>query len=149
MRIVEEQIFAYSELSDLAKQRVREDLANDSFFGDWILQDFIISLKELAKKTRGKIDYSISLVADRGEYITLKDFDCEILNSLIAEKDKCPLTGFCYDIAILESIDQETGDISSALRVLHDEYESIFEDEYLTDYFEGNQVEFYENGREY
>lgn len=111
------------------------------------VEDMIASLKALKEEIGGELDYSLSVVPDRGEFVTLYNYDMDKLKNLYRVKDTCPLTGMCYDITIIEALC-----ISSAVLALqvtdtlHKEGEYAFSDEGLKDTCIANDYEFLENG---
>lgn len=114
--------------------------------GQHYIDEMIDSLKELAAVIHGELDYSISIVPDRGEFVIIKDYDSVELDKLMKVKDECPLTGHCYDIDVIEGL--FNGELEhTVLKTLHDEGDYIYSDEGLKDMFEANEYEFYENGK--
>ena len=110
--------------------------------GDYAVEDFIESLKALAHSVRGKLDYSISLVPSRGEFIYLESYDHEALKAL--NPDDLPLTGVIYDIYVIQALRE--GNIEHSLSFLHDEGEYIYSDEALEELCESNEYYFTEDG---
>ena len=106
------------------------------------VDEFIDSLKALQQVIGGKLDYAISAVPDRGERISLKGYDKELLSTL--DKHQLPLTGVYWDHNIIESL--QDGNLKEALDSLHMDTEYIYSDEGLTELCEANEYEFYENG---
>lgn len=104
--------------------------------------EFIGSLNALQKEIGGELDYSISTVPCRGEYISLKGYDKEAMRKLVASD--CPLTGVCWDHDIIEAIQE--GSLQSALKSLHEDTEHLYSDEGLRDFLEANEYEFTEEG---
>lgn len=126
--------------------------------GDFCLQEIVESLKAFADHIGAKVDYAISIVPDRGEYIR---FNCEgdlreVLKSLDLSGN-CPFTGMCYDETILDAFRDCNGDESlrdvlrdveyRVLKDLHSEGEYIYSDEGLRELCEANEYEFEENGK--
>jgi hypothetical protein len=109
--------------------------------GDFAVDDFIESLKALADAIDGKLDYSIGIFPDRGEFIRITDFNQQKLDDLSGLDS---LTGVCYDQWVILSMKDE--EIELALSFLHDEGEYIYSDEGLEDLCEANQYYFTENG---
>jgi hypothetical protein len=113
--------------------------------GDHYVDDMVQSLKALAAAVGGKLNYSVSIVPDRGEFVTLDDYDAEKLADLFKSKDECPLTGMCYDIDVIEGL--YAGELDSAvLKTLHAGGEYIYSDEGLYELCQANDYEFTENG---
>lgn len=122
--------------------------ANWHDLADYSTDDMTASLKGLAAHVNGRLDYSLSPVPDRGEFVRITDYNREALADLYTRKDDCPLTGHCYDVAMIEGL--YNGNLESvALETLHAEGEYIYSDEGLLDMCEANGYEFLENGEFY
>lgn len=113
--------------------------------GQHCVDEMIDSLKALAKEINGTLDYSLSIVPDRGEYVTIKDFDQDKLERLYAKREDNPLTGVCYDQDAIEAL--YNGDLGTILKTLHAEGEHLYSDEGLRETCEANEYEFDENGK--
>jgi hypothetical protein len=105
---------------------------------DHNVDEFIDSLNELQKNIGGHLDYSISPIPDRGEYITLKQYDKEALYMLSSES--CPLTGTAWDIDIIKAL--KKGRIEESLNALHEIAEYTYSDESLYEICECNEYYF-------
>ena len=155
MKTIKETInlYEFKELSENAKDKARENFHIDGCLGDFMLEERLSTLKKLAEEIGGKLDYSISLTPDRGEYIQIKDYDKNVLRELCKKKDDCPLTGCCYDIDVLELAIKHCYKLDDALHYylnqIHEEYEYYLTDEYLTENCEANEYCFTENGKFY
>jgi hypothetical protein len=110
--------------------------------GDDHVNEMVDSLKALAEAVSGTLDYSISAVPDRGEYITLKDFDGTALYMLSA--DACPLTGVCYDQNVITALKNDS--IEDVLTDVHNETEYRYSDEALRETCEANEYYFEDSG---
>ena len=108
------------------------------------VQEVADSLKGLQIVIGGDLDYSISSLPCRGEYIEFKDYEEDLLNELDA--NELPLTGVCWDGDLIESM-QKDGDAYGVLRALHQDTEYIYSDEGLKELFEANEYEFTEEGK--
>jgi len=143
-------IYKFGENAEI-DEKIRENFHQDNHF-DYFLHERIDTLKALAKSVYGELDYSISVVPDRGEFIKITDFDKDYLKELIDKKDDCPLTGMCYDYAIL-SLLEENESMQDALDIylthIHAEYDTLMEHENLLETCEANEYEFDENGNIY
>ena len=69
-------------------------------------------------------------------------------------KEDCPLTGVCYDYDFMEidhlSSESVENDANKVLMKLKkDAKHNVFNDEYVADLCEGNEIYFLENGAEY
>lgn len=137
--------YEFSELSDEAKQNVFNHIRENWYdLGDVTVQEYIDSLKELAKQIDGHLDYSISQVPDRGEYIKLNDFNEHKLKQLEQNKDNCPLTGVYSDVYCIEALIDS--DLEQLHKQIHEEVEYIYSDENLADMIEANNYEFDQDG---
>lgn len=114
--------------------------------GQHYVNDMITILEALANEIGGVLDYSISIVPDRGEFVHITDFDVEKLRELEAKKDNCPLTGKCYDIEAIDGLANGALGIQ-VLTTLHQEGEYIYSDEGLKEFCLANEYEFYESGK--
>lgn len=155
----EYKVYKFNEATRELKNKIKNYLSDDGSFFDHILQERIETLKALAKVLNGNLDYSISCVPDRGEYIRIKplnewNLDFDELLKVIKSNEDCPLTGVCYDHDILDLLSKDgisTDSLKMALDnyldSIHSEYESMLEDDYINDLCEANDYEFYENGK--
>ena len=109
--------------------------------GDFAVNDFIESLKALANEIDGKLDYSISILPDRSEFISITDYDQQKLDDL---SGLTSLTGVCYDEWVILAMKDEW--IEGALSFLHDEGEYIYSDEGIEDLCDSNGYFFTEDG---
>lgn len=137
--------FKFNELSDEAKQNALDHIRNNWHdLGQYVVDEVIDSLKALKKEIGGHLDYAVSIVPDRGEFITFKDYDREALIELAKRKDDLPLTGVCYDFNVIEALLND--DIEQVLTDIHKEGEHIYSDEGLSEMIEANDYEFLEDG---
>jgi hypothetical protein len=109
------------------------------------VQEMVESLSALRDKIGGQLDFRISAVPDRGEYIRFTDYDRRILNRLDA--DECPLTGVCWDADVILAL--RAGNPSQALKALHADTEYKYSDEGLLEFCSANEYEFDEHGKVY
>lgn len=114
--------------------------------GQHCVDEMIDSLKALAKEIDGELDYSLSIVPDRGEYVTIKEFNRAKLARLYKRREECPLTGMCYDQDVIEALNKDELE-SAVLKTLHAEGEYIYSDEGLRETCEANGYEFTEEGK--
>ena len=141
MRIVEVKGWTIDEHpnKDKVYEWIREnwhDLSESS------VTELIQTLKSLQKEIGGDLDYSISDVPDRGEYIKFEGYDREALCDLSA--DDYPLTGLWWDYHVIKELIKD--DIEETLSILHRETEWMYEDEQLFDLCVANEYEFAEDG---
>lgn len=113
--------------------------------GDYCVSEMITSLKALAEAVNGTLDYSLSIVPDRGEHVSIKDYDKGELKALYKKRDECPLTGMCYDYDIINGL--YNGELCAAVTsTLHNEGEYLYSDEGLREMCEANEYEFLKDG---
>lgn len=104
--------------------------------------EFIYSLRALSDHIGGGLDFGVSLVPDRGEYIHFTDYDEELLAKLDAEA--CPLTGCFWDAEVIEHL--RADDMWGLMCKLHDAHDHHYTDDALHETAEANGWEFKENG---
>jgi hypothetical protein len=109
------------------------------------VDEIIRSLKALQKIVGGKLDYSISAVPSRGEFISLKDYDKKALNEL--DENELPLTGVFWDYEVIKGIKENHKE--RVLESLHKDTDFIYSDEGLYELCEANEYHFNENGKYY
>jgi len=105
-------------------------------------EDFIASVNNLHEYIGGDLDWNVSLVPDRGEFIRFTDYDKEMLDELDASA--CPLTGFFWDVEVIEHL--RANDMQGLMNKLHEAHDSHYTDEALYDSAQVNEWEFKENG---
>lgn len=162
MRIETKQIkiFTFKEASQELKDKIRDHFSSDYDFYSHYMDERIETLKALASALDASLDYSLSCVPDRGEYIKFSpkndELNLDSLKSLIEKIDYFPLTGVCYDYDFLEhldvndlSVDALNNASNEFIRSIHNEYESMLTDENLEEHCECNGYEFTEDGRIY
>ncbi len=106
------------------------------------VDEVVASLKALHDEVGGQMDYSISAVPDRGEYIRFSFYDRDALFRLSV--DDCPLTGVCWDTDVISGL--RAGDTERILQSLHSDTEYQYSDEALEERCEANEYEFLEDG---
>jgi len=141
MRIIETKVYHINEHPNKEKcfEWIRDnwhDLNQHS------VDEIIKGIKALSDKIGGSFDYSISQYPDKGDHITFKDYDHEVLCRISAED--CPLTGYCWDIDLIQGL--RTNNTSMVLDSLHSDTEYIYSDEGLYEMIESNEYEFDEEG---
>ena len=109
------------------------------------VEEVIESLTALNNTIGGELDYSISAVPDRGEFIRLVNYDEDLLNGLDASE--CPLTGVWSDCSVIDGL--QNGNIEQVLKSLHDDTEYIYSDDGLYELCEANEYDFTEDGEVY
>ena len=113
--------------------------------GDHVLQEMVDSLKALANAVNGTLDYSININQCRGEHVSIKDYDKELLHDLHDKRDDYPLTGVCYDYDVIEALHDDELE-SRVLSTMHKEGDYIYSDEGLLEMCQANEYEFLLNG---
>ena len=121
-------------------QYIRDNLHN---LNDHSVIEVIESINALSRIIGGRVDYGISAVPDRGEYIRFKDYSHEELFRLSA--DDCPLTGVCWDIDLIEGLKKGIPEL--VLKALHNSTEELYSDQGLYDLCLANEYEFTEDGK--
>ena len=124
---------------DKCFERIRN---NDHYIGDFEVDELVCSIRKLSEVIGGTVDWSIAHYPCRGEHITFKDYDEELLAELVA--DDCPLTGTGWDSYVIDAL--KAKNMVTVLGVLHDEIEYLYSDEALTEMCYGNDDEFYIGG---
>ena len=141
MRVIETKIYTIDEHpnKDLCFEWIRDNWHDLNCHS---VGEVIDSLKALQNEIGGKLDYSISSVPDRGEFIRFTDYDREALCRLSA--DDYPLTGVCWDYDVIKGM--RYGEPTQVLSTLHQDTEYCYSDEGLYEMCEANQYEFTEEG---
>lgn len=155
-------IYTYSELNDEAKEKVLSDLLEHNILYEHCMTERMDTLKAFAELLNARLDYSIGMFPDRGEYIKLTPlsendkFDFSELKTILKEKKDCPLTGVCYDHDLLDFFNLKNCNASTVnnalngyLESIHNEVEAMCENEYIQDLCDANNYEFLENGEFY
>jgi len=153
MREVTETIklYKFSEASDELKDKIRDDFSSDIY--EHHMDERIATLKELAELLNGRLDHSLSCVPDSGEFITITpnygDLNFEALKGL--DLENCPLTGVCYDCDVLENLNANNLQdiLNNYIDCIHNEYNSMLQDDYLSNLCEVNEYEFTDDGKIY
>jgi hypothetical protein len=141
MRILETKVYTISEhpKKELCFDYIREnwhDLNQNS------VNEFMDSLKALQQKIGGDLDYSIGQFASRGEFISLKNYDKEILKEI--DPDSYSLTGVFWDYYVVTAL--QKGNIFNSINSLHKDSEYVYSDQGLEELCEANDYEFTEKG---
>lgn len=140
--------------------------------GEFTIQESIESLQAFADYFGADLDYSIGILPDRGEFVSMHLPDDiaklsgvrlykYIVNNYELSKD-CPFTGVCYDEDLLQPIREflkhptniDFNELImdcgySLLKSIHNEGEYIYSDDGIKDFLSGNEYEFTENGEFY
>lgn len=128
----------------------REIRENWHDLGEMDLELMGESLRALSDRIGCNIDYSISIIPDRGEYVRADTdrYDHTVFLSLYQQREELPLTGTCYDITVLEGFNYGRESLEhDVLRALHAQGEWLYSDDHLREMCEANQYLFDRNGR--
>ena len=138
MREITYKVYTFDEHPN--KQVVFEWVRNNWHdLGQHNVEEMIDSLKAASDEFGGRLDYAISAVPDRGEFVKIEGFDQRLLDQ--AKEEECPLTGHCYDITVIRAM--RDGNLSeSVLGELHAETEYAYSDEGLAETLSINDYEF-------
>jgi hypothetical protein len=118
---------------------------NDYHIGDFEIDELRLTLDKLSEHIGGTVDYCLSHYPDRSEHIIFKDYDEDLLEAL--NGGECPLTGFFWDIEVINALKDK--DMSKVLDALHKCIEYLYSDEGLKEMYECNDYEFYESGERF
>ena len=142
MRVIETKVYTIDEHPN--KEKCFEWIRNNWHdLNQHSLDEVVNSMKALQKEIGGRLDYQISCVPDRGEYISFSYFDRDYLCQL--NPSDLPLTGVCWDYDLIMGLIE--GEPERVLHSLHKGTEYIYSDEGLTELCEINEYEFDENGK--
>jgi hypothetical protein len=128
-----------------SKDKCFEWIRNNEYhhIGDYEVDELVCSIKKLSEAIGGTNDWSIAHYPCRGEHITFKDYDEDLLEELNA--DECPLTGCFWDIEVINAL--KAKDMGKVLDTLHECVTHLYSDEALEEMCEANDYEFYESGK--
>ena len=129
MRTITLNVLSFSELSNEAQENAKDNM-----------RDFINSI----------VDY---------HYQDIKKSYNAFCNELYMgnhklNKHDLPLTGVTYDYDFIELLEKESDNLFTDAKKLlsklkRAEKKSIYTNEYLSELFDGNEIEFYSNGKQY
>lgn len=141
MRTIETKVYTIEEHPnrELCYEWIREHWYD---LNQYSVDEVIDSLKALQEEIGGKLDYAISSVPDRGEFIRFTDYDDEALCRLSA--DDCLLTGACWDYDVIKGMRENNP--TQVLSTLHQDTEYCYSDEGLYELCDSMQYEFTEEG---
>ena len=142
MRIIETKVYTIDEhpSKSLCFDWMRDNLHD---LNDHSVQEVKDSIEALSEAIGGTNDYSFGAEPMRGQFITFKDYDKEILTKLDA--NDLPLTGTWTDYRIIKSL--QDNEPSAALTDLHDDTKYVYSDEGLFEWAEMGELEFTEQGK--
>ena len=142
MRTIEIKVYEISEhpQKENAFRWIRENWHD---LNDHGLAEVVESLLAMQRIIGGELDYSISTVQDRSEYIRFTNFSKIALSKLVA--DDYELTGVCYDFDVIKGLQE--GDQERVLKTLHEDTSYIYSNEGLIEMCEANKYEFKLNGQ--
>jgi len=157
--IKEIKVYTFQDAPSDIKEKIRDYFATDFDLYDFYMDERVKSLKEFSKYFGLTLDYSLSCVPDRGEFIRFEGDLDDIGKEDLKELNECHFTGVCYDEDILDILKKSllSNDVLEAFNIniqsyinsIHSEYEAMLKDEYLSDLCESNGYEFTENGKLY
>lgn len=145
----------FNELTEKEQAKAAElFVASDLDLYEHCMRERIATLKVITDILGGTLDYSLSCVPSRGEFITIKpseheELDFQALHDVI--DDDCPFTGVCYDedfkVGFLESansseIEALNHALNEYIKSIHNEYEAMCKVEYIGELCEANGYEF-------
>ena len=141
MRVIETKIYT---IEDHPKKENCFDWIRENWhdLNEFNLLELSQSLQALRDTIGGTLDYSISGTPCRNEFIRFEGYDKEKLNSL--DSQKCPLTGVCFDIDVIEAIKENNPE--KIIEIAHRNYEYIYSNVCLEEHCTANEYEFTEDG---
>lgn len=166
IEIEEIEIYTFSESSRELKDKIINRFSDGDLYEHCFLER-ISTLKALAEVLDGQLEYSLSCVPDRRDYIYITptqddscleedELDFQALWDKIDVEKSGPLTGCCYDHDIIDHLSKYNlnGEaLQTALNLfiesIHEEYQSMLTDEYIGDLCEANSYEFTLDGKIY
>jgi hypothetical protein len=135
----------YNELNEQQKEKLFDKINFEWDLYDHAMQERVATLEALAKEIDARLDYSLSCVPDRGEFIKFyHDHDSIVAQIDHLNADDCPLTGVCYDADILHDVKNYgiNEAIENYIKSIHDEYSCMLTDEYIAELCDANDYEF-------
>lgn len=153
-------VYTYRSAPKEIQDKIREYIVTNWDLYEHIMEERVHTLKEVASLLNAELDYSLSCVPNRGEFIKMTPkYDSLNFSSLweaIDIEKECPLTGVCYDHDLIDHLSKynlNTNTLNNAFKEfiesIHDEYKVMCESEYIADMCESNEYEFYGNGKLY
>jgi hypothetical protein len=146
MREITLKIYKFEELPGKSKLKAIDDFIYSDFF-NYLLDEYVNSIKTLSECIGGNYDYSLSLIEDRCEFIKFSNYDATILKELYDKRESCPLTGFVGDILVIEALYHS--DMQKIIDSIHCEFEYQTKEENIKELCEINNYEFLEDGTFY
>ena len=142
MRIIETKVYTIDEHPN--KEKCYEWIRNNWHnLIDYTIIEVINSLKSLQEIIGGSLDYSISAVPDRGEFISFSGYDAKELDKL--NPDDCPLTGVYCDYDVINAAKEQN--MQEILTMVHKDTEYVYSNDGLYELCMGNEYEFTEEGK--
>lgn len=146
-------IVKWDELTEEKKDKIVENWDSEGLAYSHYMDERIKTLKKIAEILKGNLDYSLSCVPDRGEFISIKpiydELDFQALHDVI--DNDCPFTGHCYDEDFkdyfLKSFDgSEEANLRFSLNKyilsIHNEYEQMMKKESIANECQELEIEF-------
>lgn len=170
MRTIERTVYKFSELSDKAKQKAKDDHA--AAYGMAWSKEYFDSLEALAAKLGGKLsNYEVDVWDTYPSWakFEMPDMDekdiRDILKTLGSYNKKtlrgngdCVLTGYCGDEDAIDGFrrafhagERDLNKLMEAafntwIKAVHDECKGEYEDAQFSEISDANDYEYYENG---
>ena len=153
-------VYKYQDAPENIQENIRDYIIQNWDIYDHCLDERLAVLRKVAELLNAELDYCLSCIPDRGEFISFKPnystLEYQNLWEVINQEKECPLTGCCYDHDFLDHLTKYTmsdAGLKNACREyvasIHSEYESMCKHEYIKDMCEANDYEFLENGKCY
>ena len=165
-------VYTFESAPKEVKENIIEYFANDSFLYEHCMSERLDTLKVVANLLYATLDYSLSCVPDRGEYIRFipknDELNYQSLWDAINIEKECPLTGMCYDHDFIDSLTKYSlinpneefkhkgieykvnAGIEEActnyIQSIHEEYEAMLTEDYIGDLCEVGEYEFTADG---
>ena len=154
------EIYTFEEANDELKQKIKDNIITHWDIYEHCMQERIDTLEAIAKTLNARLDYSLSCVPDRGEYIKMtpknEELDFEAFWEVINKDKYCPFTSVCYDHDIIDVFNKHTLNshtleeaFDNYISSIHDEYESMLSDESISEMCQANDYEFTLDGKLY
>lgn len=149
-------IVKWDELTEEKKDKIVENWDNEGMAYSHCMDERIETLKKIAEILKGNLEYSLSCVPDRGEFISIRprdydELDFQSLWDEIKNNEDCPFTGVYYDHDFIEKfLDKNILDENEALKLalkhyinsIHEEYNAMISKDYIANECKELEIEF-------
>lgn len=152
-------VYTYETAPKDIQEKIREWIINNWDLYDHAMSERLNTLKEVASLLDARLDYSLSCVPARGEFIKFipkyEELNFKPLKKVIDQEKDCPLTGWCYDHDFIDHLSKYNfeGTLETAchefIKSIHKEYEFMCTHEYIADLCKANEYEFTQDGKIY